>query len=674
MIKHTIITVLLLVAYCHNMCAQEITDTEQSTHQWENIIGSVIEEDGEEDPDNWEALYDALNELENNPVDINTATKEDMEHIPFLTDTEISDILEYIYRNGPILTHAELAMIRSLSAAKIKLLTFFITTNDKRTKGFPKLGNILKYGKHELMVTGGIPLYNRKGDNNGYLGYKYKHNIRYDFTYGNYLRIGIVGSQDSGEPFFANRNNWGYDFYSYYATIKDLGRIKNLTLGKYRIRMGMGLIMNNDLAYGKSMILTSMSRQGTSIRPHSSRSSYNCMQGAASTIALSNNFSITAFASYKDFDATLNNKDGSITTIIESGYHRTETEMKKKGNSTQSVYGGNLQFASNGFHFGLSGYFATLNRTLKPNTTQAYRRYYANGDKFHNASIDYGYSSGKFSFQGETATGNSKAIATINMLNYKLSSNFLITTIQRFYSYKYYSLFSQSFSDGGSVQNESGIYIGINWQPIRKIQITYYSDIAYFPWAKYQASTASHSYDNMFSIIYSPSNWSFLMRYRLKLKEKDNATKSALIYQTTHRAKLITAYSAESWNVKMQLDMTANKYKDSSFGYMASLSSGYTAIKRMKIYANIGYFHTKDYNSRVYSYERGMLYDFSFPAYFGKGIRYSALTNFKMSAKLSATAKAAVTKYFNRKPIGSGLQQVDKSSLCDISMQIKWII
>ena len=32
-----------------------------------------------------------------------------------------------------------------------------------------------------------------------------------------------------------------------------------------------------------------------------------------------------------------------------------------------------------------------------------------------------------------------------------------------------------------------------------------------------------------------------------------------------------------------------------------------------------GYFHTTGYDSRLYTYERGPLYSFSFPAYYGEG-------------------------------------------------------
>lgn len=660
-----------ILSLCPNTVSAQTTHNETPARPWETIIGNMMD-DSDEDAANWEEMYDALYELENSPVDINTATKEDLERLPFLSDDEIADILEYIYRNGEMKSLAELSMIRSLNTKKRQLLPFFITIKEQTKSGFPTMKNILKYGTNEFLATANIPLYERKGDKNGYLGYKYKHNIRYEHKYGDYLRLGFVGAQDAGEPFFSNKNSLGYDFYSFYLAIKKLGRIKSLTLGRYRIRLGMGLTMNNDLSLSKSMSLNAINRQGGSIRPHSSRSGYNYMQGAAATIRLTQKLDLTAFVSYKDFDATLNNDDGSIATILKSDYHRTQAELNKKNNSSQFVSGGSLNFSDKGFTLGISGYYAWLNRQLKPNKTQEYRKHYAEGQHFYNYSIDYGYRNGNFSLHGETATGNCKAWATINTIAYRLRQNLSVMALQRFYSYRYYSLFAQSFSEGGSVQNESGVYLGVDWQPLRKLSVAYYTDIAYFPWAKYQAHYASRSFDNMLSVVYASNNWTITAKYRLKMREKDNADKTALIYKTDQRARLATAYTAPLWTIKAQIDAAHSKYKDKSFGYMTTISGGCTAIKKLNLYATLGYFHTQDYNSRIYSYERGMLYDFSFPSYYGEGIRYAVIASCNSIKNITLTAKAGTTNYFDRSKIGSSLQQIDHSSATDILLQMKW--
>lgn len=638
---------------------------------WEAIVGSMMD-DTDEEASNWEAMYDILCDLEENPVDINSADREDLERIPFLSQDEVADILEYIYRNGEMKSLGELAMITSMTYQNRMLLPYFITLGSKDRKHYPHIRNILKHGESTMMATANLPLYDRKGDKNGYLGYKYRHNLRYEYRYGDYLRVGMVGAQDAGEPFFSGGNGWGYDFYSYYLSIRKLGRLKSLTLGKYKLRLGLGLLVNNDFSMGKTTGITVADRSGANIRPHSSRSSYNYMQGAAATVSLGSRLDLTTFVSYKDFDATLNKDDGSIATILKSGYHRTEAEMKKKNNSTQFAAGASLSYHRSGFNFGTSAYYSFLNRELRPDTKQTYRRYYPSGNRFYGISIDYGYRNGRFTFSGETATGDSRAWATINTLACRLTTTLTARAIQRYYSYRYSSLFSQSFSEGGSVQNESGIYLGIDWQPSRKLSLSYYADAVYFPWAKYQAATSSRSFDNMLMMRYTIGNLTLATRYRYKMREKDNADKTGLIWQTGHRARFSALYNRQSWNVKAQYDLAFTSYKQRSFGYMTQLSGGLTPISKLSVYANVGYFHTQGYDSRIYSYERGMLYDFSFPSYYGKGIRYALILRYLPTKKLSVLIKGGTTNRFDTGQVGAALQQVDHSSLTDVQMQLRW--
>ena len=176
----------------------------------------------------------------------------------------------------------------------------------------------------------------------------------------------------------------------------------------------------------------------------------------------------------------------------------------------------------------------------------------------------------------------------------------------------------------------------------------------------------------MFSAVYTTGRLTLTGRYRLKKRQKDNADKTALIYKTDQRARLAALYDGGNWSIKAQIDGTTTVFKERSNGYMASLGGGTTAIRRFAIYATCGYFHTDDYYSSIYSYERGMLYDFSFPSYYSEGIRYALIVKYMPTKRLYVMAKAGTTDYFDRSQVGTALQQVDASSLTDIQMQLRW--
>lgn len=637
---------------------------------WQDVIAELATSDDMESPA-WDNTIDLLTELADSPIDINNATREDLERLPFLSDIQIEDIMAYLYQYGSMKSEGELAMIVSLDPLRRKLLTRFIFFGEKNEdRKFPKLSDISKYGKHDILASIKVPFYERKGDKNGYLGYQYKHSIRYTFSYSDYVKIGLTGAQDAGEPFFAGRNSMGYDHYSFYLSLRKMGRIKSLVVGRYKVKMGMGLVINNNIGLGKLTSLSSLGRQSNYIGGYSSRSDANYLQGAAITVSLPANMELTAFASYREIDATLNKDDGSIATILKTGYHRTPTEMEKKNNSSQSLAGGNLSFDKNGFHAGVTALYTHLNRNIDPGE-QLYRRYYAKGQDYWNISVDYGFNKGRFSFAGETATGDCNAIATINKLGFRASGSLSLMAVYRRYSYKYYSLFSESFSEGGYVQNESGIYLGAEWHPSSYLSMSAYSDYSHFPWAKYLIDFSSRAWDNLVSASYSRGNITLGLRYRLKMKEKNNDEKNGLTNDITHKARLFVEYKTETWKLKTQADFTSDHYKENSNGWMITQSASWTPNRKLSFSASAGYFNTDDYNSRICFYEKGLLYSFNYPSLYGEGVRYSLWTRLTLSSRIWITAKLATTDYFDRDHISSGLQQIDHSSMTDLELQMR---
>ena len=674
-------TATLLLALSLPLSAQDKQrDTIVGRRPWQTFFDQLCDYDDIED-NNIEDMYERLCELEAAPINLNNATADDIRQLSFLSNEQMEDLTEYIDRYRPLHSIGELSMVASLDPMRIQLMQHFVYIgNENTSKGFPKFSNIAKYGKHELVATAGIPFYNRKGDRNGYLGYKYKHWARYSFRYGKYVQIGLTGTQDAGEPFFSGGNSLGYDHYAVYAVVRQLGALKTLALGQYKLRFGLGLAMNTGFSLGKTATLT-MSPSANAISANASRSDAYYLQGAAATVAANRNIDVTGFVSYRKIDATLND-DGTIKTLLKTGYHRTPSEMQRKHNASQTTAGANIRWHSGGWHIGMSGIFATFSRSLNPDMSQLFRMYTPKGKDFYNASIDYGFISHRISINGETAMNGEGALATINTVSLKASSSLRLTAIQRYYSYRYHSLFSSSFSDGGKIQNESGIYLGAAWTPLPRLSILAYSDYAYFPWARYRVTASSHSLDNLIQATYSLSPYTTVSgRYRIRFRQEDynndDTDSKLLINKTEHRARATLAYNGSHWAAKTQADAAYTVFpaglddKPNSFGWMLTQTVAYNATK-MSIAANLGYFHTHDYNSRLYAYERGTLYSFSFPMFYGEGMRGALFLRGNISKNLTAICKVGTTKYFDRSKISSSYQQIDSSWQTDMDLQIKW--
>lgn len=625
-------------------------DAQGTSQPWEQYLNQVMTAEDMES-ETWQQTYDLLCDLAQHPLDINKVTREDLEALPFLSAQQVEALMAYRYRYGAMKSLAELQLIREIEPPLRRLLACLFYAGEESQK--------VSRLQHELTGSVRVPCYERQGDTNGYLGYPYRHWLRYQLSKSDQLKLGLVAAQDAGEPFFSNKNQYGYDYYAPYLEMRGRGIVETLVLGRYRVAMGMGLVMNNSFALGKIAILQQLGRTTNTLRAHASRT-IGSLQGAGATFNLGCGLRATAFVSYAPMDATLNT-DGTARTILTSDYHRTATEMAKKHNLHVLKTGGALRYDAGRYHLGLHALYTHLDRTLSPDLIQLYNYYKPAGADFLNMGVDYGYTGRKWALHGETATDKQGHIATINTISLSMNNGLKVMALQRYYSYQYTSLDAQSYSDGGRVQNESGIYLGVNWQLSPQWQLAAYTDYAYFPWARYGETTSSYSWDQWLQCLHTTGNWKLTARYRLRVKEK------------THRVRLSAEYATTSLSARTQLDGGYCAAADSELGAMLSENVAYTC-DWLRLNAGVGYFHTDSYTSRVYLYENGPLYTYTMQQFYGEGLRYWLMARAQIGRHLMITAKLGVTDYFDRGQIGSGYQQIAHSAQTDLDLQFRWTL
>ena len=606
------------------LCWSVLVGHGQEKRAWEPYLEQVLTVE-DADAGTWQHTYDLLCDLEQHPININTATREELEALPFLSAQQVEELMVYLYRYGPMKSAAELRMLTTLLPVQRELLTYFIFIGDAKTK---------RYTHHELTFTTKVPM------SDG-------HWFRYQLQHGDQLTAGLVADQDAGEPFFKGRNSWGYDFYSPYLQLNHCGRIETLVLGNFKVSMGMGLAMNNSFALGKLAMLQNLGRSTNTLRAHSSRTE-TYLQGAGATIRLARGLQATAFASYAPMDATLN-ADGTARTLLTTGYHRTASELAKKHNMHALKTGGQLRYRSNGLHLGMNMLYTYLDRPLRPNTKFLYNLYKPQGSDYLNVSADYGYANSRWALNGETAVDGHGHLATINSLSMTAANGLTLMALQRFYSYRYVALDAQSYSDGGHVQNESGIYVGATWQLSSRWQLTGYADYAYFPWVRYRQKSQSWSMDYLLQANYTSDHWQLAGRYRLKADEN------------IHRMRLALAHQWDcGLGLKLQCD---GNYlaKEYDWGGIVSGRLSYD-YKWFRAHAGVAYYHADNYDCRVYGYENGPLYTYSMQQYYGEGLRYWLMLRTQMSRHLLLVAK-----------IGRS-SSADKPATTDMNLQVRCLL
>lgn len=557
------------------------------------------------------------------------------------------------------------------------LLPFVCVRAVKAGRGYPALKSILKYGKHETLARLDVPFYIRKGYEKNYLGPSLYHSLRYNFHYGDYLQIGVTGEKDAGEPFFALHNRKGYDYYSFYFLIKNLGRLKALALGNYRLSFGQGLVLSTDFRLGKTFSMSTTEYRTGGIRKHSSTDEYNYFRGVAATVGVLPYLDISAFYSHRSMDGVV--EDGEITSIYKTGLHRTQKEADKMNAFALQVIGGNMTYEKNSLKVGVTGIYYFFNHPYKPRLNK-YAKYNLHGSDFYNVGMDYRYRLGRFVWVGEAATG-SKGYALLNRLKYNLSSDYHLLLVHRYYSYDYWTLFGRSFGESSMPQNENGWYLAAEATPFARWKFFTSLDVFSFPWWKYRISKPSKGVDAMFQVTYTPrKSLSMYFNYRYKQKERDVTGTSGAVIEPIyhHKLRYRLTYMPGRYIFRTTIDYNHFRQQDGEGyrfdrrqGYQCTQFCSYTFPFPLSVSVQGTWFHTDDYDSRVYASECGLLYTFYTPSFYGKGFRYSAHLRYDLSKNFMFLAKFGQTVYQDRETIGSGNDEIPGNRKADLQMQLR---
>ena len=627
---------------------------------------------------NWENELEELSNRLQEPVNLNSATREQLEQFPFLSDIHIEHLLAYIYIHGQMETIYELQLVEELDRQTIQYLLPFVCikaiNNEPAFRWKTMLKDAGRYGKNEVLTRLDIPFYKRKGYEHTYLGPSVYNSVKYTFRYRDQLYAGGVAEKDAGEPFAALHNSYGYDYYSFYLLLQNCGRLKSLAVGNYRLSFGQGLVMSTDYLMGKTIYASSFNNRSTGIKRHSSTDEYNYFRGVATTVALTKRLSVSAFYSHRNMDGVVT--DGEITSVYKTGLHRSRKEADKKNLLTSQLTGGNVSYQQNHIRLGINGVYYVFNRPYEPELT-GYSKYNIHGNHFYNLGIDYAYRWRRFSFQGETAIGK-QGWASLNRLQYSPVQDIQFMLIHRFYSYDYWAMYAHSFGEGSTVQNEQGYYVGLETTPFSHWRFFVSFDLFSFPWKKYRINKPSRGTDGLIQATFTPrTNLSMYLKYRYKQKERDlTGSKGTLTLPIFHhQLRYRLNYSLNDvFSSRTTLDYNHFHSQDraATKGYQVTQMIS-SQLPWTRLFADVqgSYFCTDDYDSRVYVSEKGLLYTFYTPSFQGRGFRCAVRLRYELNKHWLFITKFGETIYLNRNEIGSGNDLIYGNKKADIQMQLR---
>lgn len=235
-----------------------------------------------------------------------------------------------------------------------------------------------------------------------------------------------------------------------------------------------------------------------------------------------------------------------------------------------------------------------------------------------------------------------------------------------------------SFGEGSNVQNENGWYFAGEIFPFRHWKFFASIDLFSFPWWKYKISKPSQGIDGVLQMNFTPHReLTMYLNYRYKRKERDVTGTNGEITLPTyhHRLRYRLNYSPDDlFSLRTTVDY--NNFHSSGEvagqGYQITQMIAYR-LSCIPLRAELqgSFFHTDNYDTRVYVAEKGLLYTFYTPSFQGKGIHLAINMRYDLNTHWMMIIRMGQTIYYDRNEIGSGYDLIRNNKKADLQMQLR---
>ena len=640
-----------------------------------------------------------------NPVNLNGDEIQELRSLYLINDIQLNNLKMTIREFGPLVSVYELQNIPGFDEKTINNILPFVKIGALDTKKHLDIKKAFRFGSHQLLMRYEQVLEQRAGykiatdsaidyPGSAYLGSPQKYYTRFAFNFKNQFRFGFTFDKDPGE--LMSKNNLPdtlkqligdkispvFDFFSAFVYAETQGIIKQITIGDYHMEFGQGLTLWTGLSFGKSSDGVQLRKFGRGIRPNSSSNENRFFRGAAITLGYKN-IRFTTFYSSNKVDSNIErdvvDQDEGITSIIETGLHRTINELLDKRSLKITAFGAHASYQTNLLQIGLTTLQTGTSTPITP-SGELYKLFNFKGTALTNYGVDAGINLNKINFFGEFSMSSNGGKAGLAGINTFLSDRLIVTLLYHNYGKEYQNLYANPFCESSALANEKGIYLGFKALISSYLNLTGYIDHFQFPWIRYRVDAPSVGHDYLFQLSFSPAQkYNSYIRVRFKDKQEnehfpyDYSNKLAQVQRNEFRF-FISYEILPAITFKNRLDIVSFKKgtTPTENGYMLYQDVLYRPEKfPVEFTFRYALFGTDGYDSRIYTYENDVLYAFSIPSFFGDGQRIYLMAKWKLTGRVNFWFRLARTTYFNKTTISSGADEIIGRYKTEVKAEVK---
>ncbi len=596
---------------------------------------------------NADDVAEQLRVILKHPVNINTADADSLAKLPLINMEQAKRIVDYREKNGKFFSIYELKHLQ-FNVELIKLLSHYFKIDAAPSAKADVL----------FMIRAQEIIEDQKAyadsSTNTYTGSSAKIYSRFRFT-DNKISFGFTAEKDPGESFYDKYQPNAFDFYSGFVQYKQ--KKTNLIIGDFTINTGQGLLLSN--GYRNSFITSPLYANlfQNQSKPYTSSDENAFFRGLCYRQQIGK-YILQAFLSYKKIDASVSN--GKITTLLNTGYHRTLSELNKKDNVTEISFGISALYQKENRSIAFNNLVYKYNLPYVPDSAYYKPDFSQSGWQYLN-SIDCSIDYKNFNFFGEIAASKQFKFAMIAGILISLNEQLSASIRMRYYDPYYVNPYAESYSQSSGVKNETGTDINLLWNISSDRQLSLSYDIFSHPWMRYGITQPTQGKE--FSVLYQATvndELNFYLRYQ----NKESDQKYSQL-----RAHLNWNYSfASTLSVRSEIHFVNEKYSWIAYVNIAHQPKNLP----FKIHLRYSLFNISDYNSRIYTYESDMLYSSSIPFFDGGGNRIYTMINYPVNRNLSLCLKASTSLYDSKNSIGSDKDLINGNHKSEVKLQVLW--
>lgn len=701
---HTLVLVGIFIFFNVNTIAQNKEDEKNQ------IIETRVEylSETDENPDaDYTTIFDQLSFYYEKPLNLNRADVDELRSLSLLNDIQINNLLIHIEKNGKLMALEELQTVEGFDLETIKLILPFVKVSADVNTAQLTFRELLKNGSNQYFLRVEKVLEEKKGyspttdsalaasPNSRYLGTNERIFTRYRYKYGNHVSFGITAEKDPGEEFFTGTQKNGFDFYSAHLFLRNRGKFKQIALGDFQAQFGQGLTFWSGRAFGKGADILMIKRSATGLRPYASVDETLFLRGGGLTYELGK-FEVTGFYSYKKVDGNvitqdtsglsqeeieaINQEGLSISSLQQTGFHRTINELDDQDAITQQQMGGHVAYKTRSLNVGATGVFSKIDAKFE-RTIQPYSQFRAQESEQAKVGLDYNWIYRNFNFFGEVSqsidAGKAITSGAIVMLDPKLS----LAVLYRNFDRDFQPISSAAIGENSVNENERGLYTGIIAKIGKNFSLTAYYDQFSFGWLRYGIDAPSKGHQYITQLNYRPSRkLEMYVRIRQRLRDKSTPIEvddiDYLVDETQTNYRFNYSYQiTDAVKLKGRVELINYDLQESVFetGYLVYQDVIYKPKSSPFSFSfRYGLFDTDSYSSRIYAYENDVLYSFSIPAYYNRGVRTYLTTRYQFRKGIDLWLRYAITYFENIDTIGSGLEEIEGNHRSDIKIQLRF--